>query len=67
MLTYPNEADGMGIIQIFNQQGVMIHQVAAQGKGIAEINTTQWPAGIYIALLKVNDKVFDEVKISVVR
>jgi hypothetical protein len=67
MLTYPNEADGMGIIQIFNQQGVMIHQVAAQGKGIAEINTTQWPAGIYIALLKVEDKVFDEVKISVVK
>jgi len=67
MLTYPNEADGMGIIQIFNQQGVMIHQVAAQGKGIAEINTTQWPTGIYIALLKVEDKVFDEVKISVVK
>jgi hypothetical protein len=67
MLTYPNEADGMGIIQIFNQQGVMVHQVAAQGKGIAEINTTQWSPGIYIALLKVEGKVFDDVKISVVR
>jgi len=67
MLTYPNEADGMGIIQIFNQQGVMVHQVAAQGRGIAEINTTQWSPGIYIAWLKVEGKVFDEVKISVVK
>jgi hypothetical protein len=67
MLTYPNETDGMGVIQIFNQQGVLVHQVAAQGRGIAEINTTQWSPGIYIALLKVEGKVFDEVKISVVK
>jgi hypothetical protein len=67
MLTYPNEAEGLGIIKIFSQQGVLVHQVAAQGKGIAEINTSQWAPGIYIALLKVEGKEFDEVKISVVR
>jgi hypothetical protein len=27
----------MGIIQIFNQQGVMVHQVDALGKGFDEV------------------------------
>ncbi|TVR40110.1 MAG: T9SS C-terminal target domain-containing protein [Cryomorphaceae bacterium] len=67
VLTYPKEAEGLGMVQIFNLDGQLIREFAASDAGFQEIYVTGWPAGIYIAKLIVNNKNFDTVKISVVK
>jgi len=67
MLTYPREAEGMGIVQVFNTDGRLMHEFRASDAGFQEINLTGWPNGLYIAKLIVNGKDFETVKISVVK
>lgn len=67
VLTYPREADGIGIVQLFNADGRMMKEFAASDNGFQEINLTGWPTGIYIAKLIVNDKAIDTVKVNVVK
>ena len=67
VLTYPKEAEGLGMVQIFNLDGQLMREFAASDAGFQEIYVTGWPAGIYIAKLIVNNKDFDTVKISVVK
>ena len=67
VLTYPKEAGGLGMVQIFNLDGRLVREFAASDAGFQEIYVTGWPAGIYIAKLIVNNKDFDTVKLSVVK
>jgi hypothetical protein len=67
VLTYPREANGMGIVQLFNADGRLVHEFNASDAGFQEINVTGWSPGLYIAKLIVNGKDFETVKISVVR
>jgi hypothetical protein len=67
VLTYPREANGMGIVQMFNADGRLVHEFNASDAGFQEINVTGWSPGLYIAKLIVNGKDFETVKISVVR
>lgn len=67
VLTYPREADGMGLVQIFNADGRLVNEFTASDAGFQEINLNGWPTGLYIAKLIVNGKDFETVKISVVK
>jgi hypothetical protein len=57
----------MGIVQMFNADGRLVHEFNASDAGFQEINVTGWSPGLYIAKLIVNGKDFETVKISVVR
>ncbi|TVR37284.1 MAG: T9SS C-terminal target domain-containing protein, partial [Cryomorphaceae bacterium] len=45
VLTYPKEAEGLGMVQIFNLDGQLIREFAASDAGFQEIYVTGWPAG----------------------
>ena len=57
MLRFQTSGAGQVEIQIIDLGGQMIYEQQVQGKGGSpeeiEIDTSQWPSGAYIALVKV--------------
>lgn len=67
VLTYPREANGIGMVQVFGSKGEFIREFSASDVGFEEINITGWSPGIYIAKLLVEGKTFETVKFNVIR
>ena len=67
VLTYPREADGIGVVQVFGSKGEFVREFSASDVGFEEINITGWSPGIYIAKLLVEGKTFETVKFNVIR
>jgi hypothetical protein len=67
VLTYPREANGIGVVQIFGPKGEFIQTFTASDAGFEEITVTDWSPGLYIAKLLVEDKTIETVKFNVIR
>jgi Secretion system C-terminal sorting domain len=64
-LTYPFEADGIGTLNVFSEMGQLIASHTLNGKGILELNTQNYAAGIYLLSIMVEGKSIVDSKLVV--
>jgi hypothetical protein len=64
-LTYPFEADGIGTLNVFSEMGQLVASHTLNGKGILELNTQKYAAGIYLLSIVVEGKSIVDSKLVV--
>jgi hypothetical protein len=65
-LTYPEEADGIGLLEIHDGLGQVMLSTKLNTKGIYELNTSNFKAGVYLLRIQVEGKTYAESKLIVI-
>jgi hypothetical protein len=65
-LTYPNEADGLGSVEIYDMQGRLINKFTPSSNGLVEIQLSNYSNGVYVVRLIAFEKEIDNVKLTVI-
>ncbi len=62
-ITYPKDADGIGYIEYWNNQGLLLKRELLTENGVKEINLENWSSGVYLLKLVVDDKQLGSLKV----
>jgi hypothetical protein len=65
-LTYPNEADGLGSVEIYDMQGRLINKFTPSSNGLVKIQLSNYSNGVYVVRLIAFEKEIDNVKLTVI-
>ena len=66
-ISYPMDADGQGVIKVFDTMGREIESRLLNGKGLININVQNYAAGLYLAKLYLLDRVLETITFSVLK
>ena len=61
---YPIEADGNGLLQVYDPIGRLVHSFTPNSNGLVELNMDNLGSGIYLVQLVAFDKIVDSIKFT---
>jgi len=61
---YPIEADGNGLLQVYDPMGRLVHSFVPNSNGLVELSMDNLGSGIYLVQLVAFDKIVDSIKFT---